>query len=593
MTDDETDRETEPDGGVVDSDIYAPESEGREYRDSVYEPLDNDSLEKAPATSEYPKSDGGEGFRIADLPKVPKVSHIVGPSAIMLGASLGSGETMFWPTIVAEGSWGLYWAFWVGVITQFFINTELQRWAIATGESIFQGFNRLHRIWPLFFLVFGFFQLGWPGWAATGSEVFAAWTGVVPRADWYIIGVISMGVIWLSYQAGPLVYNIIERAQIGLMLLAVAIAVVLMFTLSTFGQFANVPSGAVNFGALPSDADFDIATFLGGLAYAGAGGYTNLAQGVWAREKGYGMGAYQGRIKNPLRGSGDMESQDESYTFEPTDKNMKRWRAWWKVTQREHFLTFVVGVIVVATIVMSISSQYAGGGEFGGSGVTMWLDTIIPGLGGGISAWLLYALLFIALFSTQYAQIEVFVRNSGDIVYQKIGRQRGWSMSYIFLGLLTLFTLWGMAIIGFQVAQPWIILVIGAAAAGVMMWPYNALTIILNTTRMPEHTQPGWARVIAMWWATAFFGFFSVLLIGQQLAGPVAEATADFGLGAVADVLMTFTTEIAIMGSGIGGYALWVFALAVQIYTMYRSGRAKVEASGTVEDADEASGFLA
>lgn len=581
MTDDEDEPATEPetDGGVADADVYAPESEGREYRESVYTPLDDDSLEEAPATSEYPKSDGGGGFRIADLPKVPKVSHIVGPSAIMLGASLGSGETMFWPTIVAEGSWGLYWAFWVGVITQFFINTELQRWAIATGESIFQGFNRLNRIWPLFFLVFGFFQIGWPGWAATGSEVFAAWTGIVPRADWYLIGVVSMVVIWLSYQAGPLVYNVIERAQIALMLLAVFIGIVLMFTLNTFGEFANLPAGAVNFGALPSDADFDIATFLGGLAYAGAGGYTNLSQGVWAREKGYGMGAYQGRIKNPLRGSGETESQDGSYTFEPTDTNMKRWRAWWKVTQREHFLTFVVGVIVVATIVMSIAAQYAGGGEFGGSGVAMWLDTIIPGLGGGVSAWLLYALLFIALFSTQYAQIEVFVRNSADIVYQKIGRSRGWDMSYIFLGLLTVFTLWGMAIIGFQVAQPWIILVIGAAAAGVMMWPYNALTILLNTTRMPEHTQPGWARILAMWWATAFFGFFSILLIGETLV-------TRFGLDA-------FGTTVTVMGSAPGGYALWLFALAVQIYTMYRSARAKIDASGTVEDADEASGFLA
>jgi hypothetical protein len=580
MTDDpESEPQTETDGGTADADIYASEAEGREYRDSVYEPVDNESLEPAPATSEYPKADGEEdGFRLADLPKVPKVSHIVGPSAIMLGAALGSGETMFWPTIIAEGSWGLYWAFWVGVITQFFINTELQRWAMATGESIFQGFNRLNWIWPIFFLVFGFFQIGWPGWAATGSEVFAAWTGVVPRSEWWIIGVISMVVIWLSYQAGPLVYNIIERAQVGLMILAIVLAVVLMFLLNTFGQFANVPAGALNFGALPSDADFDIATFLGGLAYAGAGGYTNLAQGVWAREKGYGMGAYQGRIKNPLRGSGDMESQDGSYAFEPNDKNMKRWRAWWQVTQREHFLTFVVGVMVVATIMISISAKYAGGGEFGGSGVTMWLDTIIPGLS-GISAWLLYALLFVALFSTQYAQIEVFVRNSGDIVYQKIGRKRGWSMSYIFLGLLTIFTLWGMAIIGFQVAQPWIILVIGAAAAGVMMWPYNALTLILNTTRMPEHTQPGWARIAAMWWATAFFGFFSVLLIGNTLV-------TRFGLDA-------FATEVAIMGSGIGGYVLWVFALVVQIYTMYRSARAKLDASGTVEDADEASGFLA
>lgn len=574
----DSERETaETNGGVTRSDIYTTEEVGKEYRDSVYYDMGYEGLETAPETNTYPKPDGEDGFKLTDLPKVPKINHLVGPSAIMLGASLGSGETMFWPTIIAEGSWGLYWAFWVGVITQFFINTEIQRWAIATGESIFRGFDRLNRAWPLFFLVFGLFQVGWPGWAATGSEVFAAWTGIIPRADWWIIGVISMAVIWLSYQAGPLVYNIVENAQIVLMILAVVIALALMILLNTFAQFASLPAGAVNFGALPADEDFDIATFLGGLAYAGAGGYTNLSQGVWAREKGYGMGSYQGRVKNPLRGAGDPEELHSGYAFEPTEKNMSRWKAWWSTTQQEHFLTFVVGVILIATIVMSIAAEYAGGGEFGGDGVTMWLDTIIPALG-GTSSWLLYALLFIALFSTQYAIIEVFVRNSGDIVYQQFGRERGWDVSYIFFGLLTVFTLWGMAIIGFQIAQPWIILVIGAAAAGVMMWPYNALTVILNTTRLPEHLQPGWVRIVAMWWATAFFGYFSVLLIGDTLA-------ARLGLEA-------FSVTIGVVGSGAGGYVLWAFVLVAQFYTMVRSGKAKVEANGTVENAEEARGFL-
>lgn len=582
MTDDDTnqgaDTVPETDGGLAQSDIFTTEEQGREYRSSVYQEIGYENLETAPETSEYPKDEGKGGFKITEVPKVPKVSHIVGPSAIMLGASLGSGETMFWPTIIAEGSWGLYWAFWVGVITQFFINTELQRWTIATGESIFRAFGRLHGSWPWIFLVFGFLNVGWPGWAASGSEVFAAWTGVVPRADWWIIGIISMAIIWLSYQAGPIVYNVIERAQIALMFIAIVFAVVLMFLLGSAGELANVPAGAVNFGALPADADFDIATFLGGLAYAGAGGYTNLSQGVWAREKGYGMGTYQGRIKNPLRGSGDPERVHDGYTFEPTHKNLQRWKAWWKVTQREHFLTFVVGLLVVATIAMTISAQYAGGQDFGGDGLSMWLDTIVPQFD-GLSQFMLYALLFIALFSTQYAITEVFVRNSADILYHGFGRARGWNLNRVFLGLLTVFTLWGMGIIGFQLSTPWVILVIGAAAAGLMMWPYNALTIILNTTRLPEHTQPGWGRVLAMWWATGFFGYFSILLIGDILANELG--------------FTTFSVTPGVMGSGAGGYVLWLLFLVVQVYTMYRSGRAKVDASGTVEDADEASGFLA
>ena len=568
-----------PDGGVTkrDPDVFTSEEQGEEYRDTVYRELDYTSLPEAPDTAEYPNTGERERFRIADLPKVPKVNHLVGPSAIMLGASLGSGETMFWPTLIAQNGWGLYWAFWVGVLTQFFINTELQRWAMATGESIFRGFDRLSFAWPWFFLVAGFFNVGWPGWAAGASEVLAAWTGIVPRSEWWILGVATMGIIWLSYQAGPVVYNVIENVQIGLMIIAIIGAVILMFMLNTTGELANIPAGAVNFGALPTN--MDIATFLGGLAYAGAGGYTNLAQGVWAREKGFGMGTYQGRVKNPLRGA-DPEEIYNGFAFEPKDTNMRRWRAWWKVSQQEHFLTFVIGLLVVATIAMTIAADYAAGASFDGA-INMWLNVIIPQLGAA-GAWLLYAVIFIALFSTQYAQTEVFVRNSVDIVYQRYGRRTGMDVSRLFLGLLTLFTVWGMLIIGFQFQQPWILLVIGAAIAGAMMWPYNALTIILNTTRLPEHLQPGWARTVAMWWATGFFGYFTILLIGGTLNN------AEFGL-----TYPFWDTTIGIVGSGVGGYLLWIAFVVVQVYTMYRSGKAKLDASGTVENADDAKGFLA
>jgi hypothetical protein len=574
----------EPDGGVVsDDDIYTSKEVGKQYRDSVYRDIDYATLSEAPETTAYPSTGKKGRFRLSDLPRVPKVSHIVGPSAIMLGASLGSGETMFWPTLIAQYGWALYWAFWVGVITQFFINTELQRWTVATGESIFRAYDRLHPVWPWFFLVAGFFHLGWPGWAAGGSEVFAAWTGLVPRNEWWIIGIVSMVIIWLSYQAGPVMYNVIEKVQVGLMALAILFAVVLIFIVGSAGQLVNVPAGAVSFGTLPPADELDIATFLGGLAYAGAGGYINLSQGVWAREKGYGMGTYQGRVKNPLRGT-DPEGIHDGFAFEPTETNLKRWRGWWKITQREHFLTFVIGLLVVATVAMTISSQYVPQGtQVVDDAIGMWIDTIIGENLAGFTANLLFAVLFIALFSTQYAIVESFVRNSVDILYQGYGRTHGWDLSRVFFGLLTLFTLWGIGIIVatqvFEViSQPWILLVIGAAIAGVMMWPYNALTIILNTTRLPEHTQPGWGRIVAMWWATGFFGFFSVLLIGAQLAGPIG--------------LETFSTSINVVDSGAGGFALWAFALIVQVYTMYRSATAKLAASGTVDQADEAAGFL-
>ena len=570
-----TDKDKQPDGGTIqESDIFASPEEAQEYALSVYRPIDIEAAEIAPETDEYPTLGEKGNFRITDFPRVPKVRHIVGPSAIMLGASLGSGETMFWPHLIAQHTWGLYWAFWVGVITQFFINTEIQRWTIATGESVFSAYHRLHSIWPWFFLLAGFFHVGWPGWGSGAAEVFAA-AILGDRTAWVIPGLALFVIIWISYQLHPVMYNIVEKFNVVAMLVAVLSGIVLALVGGALGQFAYIPAGAVNFGAMPGDVP--IAEFLGGLAYAGAGGYLNLGQGVWTREKGYGMGSYQGRVKNPLIGEEPEVINDRGFVAPANDINLARWKAWWKTTQVEHFLTFALGLLIVATIMMSITAEFAGGMPADAGAMDMWIEYVVPGMGGAAGA-LVYMVMFLALFTTQYAMFDVFVRNSVDIVQEMLGRQRGWDIGRLFWVLLTIFALWGIAIMAFQFEQPWILLVIGAAISGVMMWPYNAITIIINTKYLPEHQQPGWARIVAMWWATGFFGFFSTLLIGEQLAGPIG--------------MPVFMTELNPMASAPGGLALYALAVIVQIYVMVRSVQYKMRKQGTVEGADKAKGFL-
>lgn len=568
--------EPRTDGGetISETDVFMGD-EGRAYYESVYHPVDHETLEDAPTTAEYPDAEEG-GYKLSDLPKVPKLRYLLGPSAIMLGASLGSGETLFWPLLIAQNGWALFWAFWVGVLTQFFINTEIQRWTMATGESIFRAFDRVHGIWPWLMVLGGLFQLGWPGWASGAGKFGAALVGLNPGSSWPMIAIGLMILIWLSYQAHPIMYLVIEKAQSALMILAVVFTILLLFLVpGALGQMVNVPLGAVSFGTLPTD--MDIAVFLGGLAYAGAGGYANLAQSLWAREKGFGMSVYQGRVENPLLAKGDPEEvYKNGFSFNPTSINLRRWKAWWKVTQQEHFVTFVLGLMVITLVLMGVTSTYAAGTELGA--IEMWLQEVVPGVGGFLGSALLFV-LFLALFSTQYAILEIFTRNTVDVVYENIGRSRGWSLPRVFWAVITLFTLWGIGIIASDFAQPWILLVIGAAVAGVMMWPYIGLTLIINTTRLPEHAQPSWARVVVMWWALGFFGYFSQLLIGSQLAGPVG--------------IPTFATTADVVSSSPGGYVLWLIFIVVQIYVMWVTAKAKMDASGTVEGADEAHGFLA
>ncbi|RLM48496.1 hypothetical protein DVK06_17985, partial [Halorubrum sp. Atlit-28R] len=146
-------------------------------------------------------------------------------------------------------------------------------------------------------------------------------------------------------------------------------------------------------------------------------------------------------------------------------------------------------------------------------------------------------------------------------LYESYGREAGWDLPKLFWRLLTAFCAWGVIIIllftsPFEGQEPFFFLVVGAAMSGVMMWPYTALVLVMNTTRLPEHLQPGWGRVLGMWWATGFYGYFSVLLIGTSLT--------NFGLAA-------FETAPSILGSGAGGYALWAMYLTAQAYTVSKS----------------------
>lgn len=563
-------------------DVYASAVEGKQYRSTWYFPLRYEELEQAPSSAAYPSQGTGGAFRLTDLPRVPRLSHIIGPSAIMLGASLGSGETLFWPVLTAQFGWAVFWAFVVGVLTQFVINTELQRWTLATGESIFRAFARVDRRWPWVFLGAGLLSLGWPGWAAGAAQVAATAIGLdsfvvlgVSLPAWKLIAVGFMCVIWLSYQVSSVMYSAVELFQVGLLFVAIGAAILLVAVTGSWVEFAELPSAAVSVGYLPEG--IDVAVFLGGLAFAGAGGYLNLSQSLWIREKGYGMGNYQGRVKNPLRGDDPEPIERDGFSFRPTRTNLRRWRGWWKIVQLEHALTFVVGLLVVTPVLATVALRYAPGTS--ADALQMWLESVIPAVG-PVGQFLIFAILTLALFTTEYAIVESFVRNSADVLYEAFGRNAGWNLQKLFWRLLTGFCLWGIVIIlvfdaPFEGRAPFFFLVVGAALSGVMMWPYTAIVLVMNTTRLPEHLQPGWGRVTALWWASGLYGYFSVLLIGTALE--------DVGVS-------SFYAAPTLVGSSAGGTVLWTGYILIQSYAVARSIAGKRQAVGTVTDAGAARG---
>ena len=161
---------------------------------------------------------------IRELPEAPPLRRMIGPSVILVGLSIGSGEFVLWPRLTAEWGFALFWACWIGVTLQYFINMEIERWTLATGESAVIGFVRLHRFYAPIFLVCATLPWIWPGWA-TGGATLLEWQLGLPIRATSIVGLVLCGLI---LSLGPVVYRTVETIQLVL----VALIVVLLGGLS-------------------------------------------------------------------------------------------------------------------------------------------------------------------------------------------------------------------------------------------------------------------------------------------------------------------------------------------------------------------------
>src|SRR6187549_3949134 len=140
---------------------------------------------------------------VRDLPAPPRnYWRLVGPGIVAAGVALSSGEFVLWPLIATQVGLILLWGAFTGVVTQFFINMEVERYTLATGETVLTGFNRLWRQWGIVFAVMGYFANLWPGWAISSATL----TSYLFGGDPTIIGVVTLLIIGFSLTLAPVIY---------------------------------------------------------------------------------------------------------------------------------------------------------------------------------------------------------------------------------------------------------------------------------------------------------------------------------------------------------------------------------------------------
>lgn len=480
-----------------------------------------------------------------DLPAAVPLRRMVGPSIILAGLALGSGEFIIWPKITFHAGFIFFWACLVGVTMQYFINMEITRWTLATGESAIAGFCRMSRHWGWIMLACNLLPWFIPAWATAGAEVLSwvLWpeTAAVANGAGAIaagatvvapyVGPLAIGSLLLCgviLTAGPVVYETVEKAQLLLVGLILILVVVLAVQFVDADAVGALVGGLWRDAGIPElggdDNPIDAMMLLGALAFAGVGGTLNLGQSNYIKDKGYGMGHYVGRITSPITGQAEAQSE-VGYHFPDTAENRARWKTWWRRASLEHFVSFfltcVICLVLLSLLTYSVfyqdgqrvDSGIDGGGiDFDSSQKLQFVWHQATLLGGSYQT--LFLLMGVAiLFTTELCVLDATSRISADVIKVNWLRNNdAWSESRIYSAALWSMILGGSALLlwqgkgvsGFQLVKA------SAALNGVVMFLYCAALLVLNRRRLPAVIRMSRPRQLILITTTLFFGFFAV-----------------------------------------------------------------------------------
>src|SRR5215218_899014 len=423
-----------------------------------------------------------------ELPDPQPLRAYVGASVILLATALGSGELIIWPYITARAGVGLLWLAFVGFSMQYFINMEVERYTLATGETAVTGFSRMWKWWSIIFILGSVLPNTIPGWASSAATMFTYLfrlsEGTVP-----IITTIFLLSIALAVTLSPVIYNTLERVQMVLLVIIVAfmiLAIVIATDLSAWtGIVTKAPQSVANLPRYLSE--IGTATIFSAVVFAGAGGCNNLVQSSYIRDKGLGMGILIPRIVSPITGEEEAEAS-LGYKFPVNEENMRRWRSWWKVSNQEQFITFyILGLFVLIGLSVLINSALGIAPD--AEAEITFLREEARVLADQLGTWFEYFFYFAGfaiLLSTNIGVVDWVSRLTADsLKVHFLARSQFWSESKLYITVVWIMCIGGSLIIWSGI-EPLILLLLSATGGGFMMFLYSGLLILLNRRTLPD-----------------------------------------------------------------------------------------------------------
>ena len=458
------------------------------------------------------------GFK--PLPPAVPLRKLLGPSFIILALGFGSGEIILWPYLTSNFGLGLAWGALIGITCQFFINMEIERYALVKGESVFVG---MHKLWPKivwWFIISTFLGFGLPGIIAASAQVFSNLLGISNFKWLAVLLLIGCGIL-LNF--GKTVYESMEKTTRLIIFIGLPFIIFLVFILTSSSDWVALGRGLVGWGDgyrfLPPG--IALATFLGAFAYSGAGGNLNLTQSIYIREKGYGMGFYAQKISGLFKNI--KEQQEIKLTgedFEVTDDNIKKFNLWWKRINLEHALIFWLLGFLGICLLMLLSYVTTYGLLNNTQGISfvlnegMAISTIIN----PVVSVLFLLVIAVMLWQTQLGILDSTSRIMAEnFALNKIGQGGQINLSKMYYGFLWAQILFGIILFLFNIYEPRTLIVVGAVINAVAMFVHVGLVNFMNWRILPPAVRPKVWRRLLIGIIFILFGGFSVFTLWHQI----------------------------------------------------------------------------
>lgn len=474
----------------------------------------------------------GATFEVADFPEPPrdlnfrKLMAVLGPAVIALGGTIGGGEWLVGPSLFVQWGLALLWITTISSLLQVFLNLEMCRYTLYTGEPITVGFMRLapgRAFWGILFSVVGFLERALPGWAlGTATAVAALQLGKIPaagdRGTVVFWGYIVFASCCLIICMGRKIERTLEWANWIMMIVVLGGLFLLDLYIVPASVWWEGITGFFQFGYIPKGVDM---LLLGALVgYSAYGGFGNNAITNWYRDKGYGMGGKVGYIPAAIGGKQVHVSHVGKIAPE-TLENLNRFKGWWKLLNIDQWFVFyggamlgmfLPGILYVGTLPRGQKLPAWGIAASAASGLVQQM---------GNFGWFLALFFgFWILYSTAISNVDLVVRQTTDMLWSSLEGVRRWAKADIrkvYYTLLIVFFAWGVAFV--NITLPLIIFAVSANIANFTMALSALLTIRVQKKFLPKEYRGSTFRVVMLALNLLFFGFFFCVFILSQLFG--------------------------------------------------------------------------